>query len=85
MPSGVGAACDPGRMHRLLRRLLGMGPTIAARDRAALEYLGRCFADGLTEGLRDPRPLTPAETAHMLAYTGGVARRAFPSLYDDED
>jgi hypothetical protein len=29
--------------------------------------------------------LTPAETAHMLAYTGGVARRSFPSLYDDED
>jgi hypothetical protein len=62
-----------------------MGPTIAERDRAALEYLGRCFADGLAEGLRDPRPLTPAETAHMLAYTGGVARRSFPSLYDDED
>jgi hypothetical protein len=71
-------------MHRLLRRLLGMGPTIAERDRAALEHLGRLMADGFAVGLRDPRPLTPEETAHMLAYTGGVVRRSFPSLYDED-
>jgi hypothetical protein len=61
-----------------------MGPTIAERDRAALEHLGCCIADGFAEGLRDPRPLTPEETAHMLAYTGGVVRRSFPSLYDED-
>jgi hypothetical protein len=72
-------------MHRLLRRLLGLGPTIAERDRAALEHLGRQMAAGYAEGLRNPRPLTPAETAHMVAYSGAVARRAFPTLYNNED
>ncbi|MEV6791262.1 hypothetical protein AB0M87_04505 [Streptomyces sp. NPDC051320] len=72
-------------MHRLIRRLLGMGPTVAGRDRAALEHLGRQMAAGFAEGLRDPRPLTPQETAHLVAYAGGVARRSFSELYDDED
>lgn len=70
-------------MNQLLRRLLGMGPSVAARDRAALEHLGRAMAAGFAEGLRDPRPRTPQETAHMLAYAGAVARRSFPALYDE--
>jgi hypothetical protein len=72
-------------LRRTLRRLLGLGPTIAERDRAALHQLGRAMADGYAEALRDPRPLTPDETAHLMAYTGAVARRSFPALYDDED
>jgi hypothetical protein len=72
-------------MNRLLRRFLGMGPSIAELDRAALEHLGRQMVAGVTEGLRDPRPLTPAETAHMMAHSGAVARRSFPTLYDDKN
>ncbi|MFE5037136.1 hypothetical protein [Streptomyces sp. NPDC056683] len=72
-------------MRRLLRRLLGMGPTIADRDRAALEHLGRCIAAGMTEGLANPQPLTPGEMARAMAYAGAVAHRSFPTLYDDED
>ncbi|MFJ8488443.1 hypothetical protein ACIRBZ_08635 [Streptomyces sp. NPDC094038] len=72
-------------MRRFLRRLLGMGPTIADRDRAALEYLGQFIAVGLGEGLADLRPLTPVEMARAMAYAGAVARRSFSALYDDED
>lgn len=61
-----------------------MGPSVAEQHRAALEYLGRQMVDGLAEGLRDPRPLTAEETARVMAYTGRVARRSFPSLYDEE-
>ncbi|MFG3287242.1 hypothetical protein ACGF3G_00260 [Streptomyces sp. NPDC048179] len=72
-------------MYRFLRRLLGMGPTIADLDRAALEHLGQCIAAGLAEGLADPRPLTPGEMARAMAYASAVARRSFPALYDNED
>jgi len=72
-------------MHRFIRRLLGLGPTVAEQHRAALEHMGRCLVDDLAEGLRDPRPLTAEEMANVAAYSGAVARRAFPSLYDDED
>ncbi|WP_331733919.1 hypothetical protein OG345_40770 (plasmid) [Streptomyces sp. NBC_01220] len=71
-------------MNRLLRRLLGMGPSPAVMDRAALEHLGRQMADGFAKGLQDPRPLTPEETAHVMAHSGAVARRSFSTLYDDE-
>lgn len=72
-------------MRRLIRCLLGMGPTTAELHRDALMSLGQSIAAGLAEGLRDPRPLTAEEMDHLMAYTGGVARRSFPSLYDDQD
>ncbi|MFZ4160401.1 hypothetical protein ACOZDE_18520 [Streptomyces griseoincarnatus] len=72
-------------MLRSLRRALGLGPTVAERHRAALLALGSSMAAGLAEGVKDPRPLTPMETEHLLTYTGTVARRSFPALYDDED
>lgn len=62
-----------------------MGPSVAEQHRAALEHLGRCFIDGFAEGLRDPRLLTPTETAQVMAYSGAAARRSFWALYDDED
>jgi hypothetical protein len=71
-------------MHRLLRRLLGMGPSPAEQHRVMLEHLSRQMIEGFTEGLRDPRPLKPEETTRVLAYSGAVARRSFPALYDDE-
>ncbi|MFJ2004798.1 hypothetical protein [Streptomyces chartreusis] len=71
-------------MHRVIRRLFGLGPTIAEQHRAALESLGRSMVDGFTEGLRNPRPLTAAEMAELMEYTGRVARRSFSALYDDE-
>jgi hypothetical protein len=68
-------------MHRLIRRLLGMGPGPAEATRAA----GQVFVDLLVQGLQDPRPLTPEEMDHLMTYSGGVARRSFSTLYDDED
>lgn len=67
-------------MHRLIRRLLGMGPS---PSEAALAG-GRAFVDLFVQGLQDPRPLTAEEMDHLMAYTGGVARRSFSALYDDE-
>ncbi|MEV5953739.1 hypothetical protein AB0M11_08170 [Streptomyces sp. NPDC051987] len=67
-------------MHRLIRRLLGR-PTISEQYAS----LGRAMADSFAAGLRDPRPLTAEEMAELDAYTGAVARRSFPMLYDDED
>ncbi|MFE2469726.1 hypothetical protein [Streptomyces mirabilis] len=72
-------------MHKLIRRLLGMGPTVAELHRAALTELGQAMAAGFAEGLRDPRPLTAEEMAELMAYTGGVAHRSFSALYSDED
>jgi hypothetical protein len=43
------------------------------------------MAEGLAEGVRDPRPLTAEETDHLMAYAGHVARRSFSVLYDGED
>jgi hypothetical protein len=60
-----------------------MGPTTAELHRDALMSLGHSIAAGLAEGLQNPRPLTMHETAHVMEYSGRVARRAFPSLYDD--
>ena len=74
-----GWKCHAGRMHRLIRRLLGR-PTISER----YESIGRAMADSFAAGLRDPRPLTAEEMEHLMTYTGGVARRSFPALYDDE-
>jgi prephenate dehydrogenase len=68
-------------MHRLLRRFLGMGPSPTEASNAA----GRRWVELIAEGYRDPRPLTPEEMDHLMAYTGGVAHRAFSALYDDED
>lgn len=48
------------------------------------ERLGREMAAAVAEGLRNPRPLTAEEWAHLDAYTGAVARRSFSALYDDE-
>lgn len=68
-------------MHRLIRRLLAMGPGPSEAGLAA----GRVFLDLFVAGLQDPRPLTADEMDHLMAYTGGVARRSFSALYDDED
>lgn len=67
-------------MNHLIRRLLRR-PTTSER----YEALGRAMADSFAAGLRDPRPLTAEEMDHLTAYTGGVARRSFSALYDDED
>ncbi|MGW3152760.1 hypothetical protein [Streptomyces sp. NPDC001089] len=71
-------------MHKLIRRLLGMGPTVAELHRAALMELGQYMLAGYAEGLRNPRPLTAEEMAELMAYTGAVAHRSFSALYDDE-
>jgi len=71
-------------MQRLIRRLLGMGPSVAEQHRTALERLGLAIVDGWAEGLRDPRPLAPEELAELMAYAGAVARRSFPTLYDED-
>ncbi|MET7479550.1 hypothetical protein ABZT17_35025 [Streptomyces sp. NPDC005648] len=68
-------------MHRLIRRLLGMGPSPSEVHRAA----GRVVTDLFVLGLQDPRPLTAKEMDRLMAYTGGVARRSFSALYEDED
>ena len=68
-------------MHRLMRRLLRRGPSISEQ----YERLGQSLSAAIVEGLNDPRPLTAEELAHLDAYTGGVARRSFSALYDDED
>jgi hypothetical protein len=69
-------------MRRVIRRLLGMGPTTAELHRAAPESLGR--ERGYAEGLRGSRPLTAEEMTNVAVYSGRVARRAFPALYSDE-
>jgi hypothetical protein len=71
-------------MHRLIRRVLGMGPSPAEAQRTALEALGRDMVTGMAQGLRDPRPLTADEMDRLVGQAGGVAHRAFPALYDDE-
>ncbi|MGW1498935.1 hypothetical protein ACWCQW_10245 [Streptomyces mirabilis] len=70
-------------MRTLIRRLLGVRPN--PFDRASMAVLSKAVVDGFTEGLRDPRPLTATEMAHLMAYCEGVARRSFSTLYDDED
>ena len=72
-------------MRHLIRRLLGLGPTIAEQHCAALETLSRAMIDGLAEGLRNPGPPDPERLAVALAYAEGVAHRSFSMLYDDED
>jgi hypothetical protein len=72
-------------MHRLIRRMLGMGPSPAEAHRAALKAIGRNMIDGMAQGIRDPRPLTAEEMEHLMAHAGAVAHRAFPALYDDEE
>lgn len=67
-------------MLHLIRRLLKR-PSTAER----YESLGRAMTDSFVAGLQDPRPLTAEEMAELMAYTGGVARRSFSTLYDDED
>ncbi|MFF2094848.1 hypothetical protein [Streptomyces sp. NPDC058202] len=69
-------------MHKLIRRMLGIGPTVLHRD--ALFEVGHAMAAGFAEGLRDPRPLTAEEMAELMAYTGSVARRSFSTLYDED-
>lgn len=49
------------------------------------ERLGQEMTAAFVEGLRNPRPLTAAEWAHLDAYAGAVARRSFSALYEDED
>ena len=73
--------CHAGRMHRVFRRLLGVGPSPSEVTLAA----GREFLGLVVQGLQDPRPLTAEEWAHLDAYTSAVARRSFSMLYDDED
>ncbi|MEU8906983.1 hypothetical protein [Streptomyces mirabilis] len=70
-------------MHRLIRRLLGIRPS--PFDRASVAILSTAVVDGFSEGLRDPRPLSPEEMGRLMAYCEGVARRSFSTLYDDED
>ncbi|WDO05540.1 hypothetical protein ME763_07665 [Streptomyces murinus] len=67
-------------MNRLIRRLLGMGPSPSEVALAG----GRVLMDQFVQGLQDPRPLTAEEMAGLMDYTGGVARRSFSALYDDE-
>lgn len=71
-------------MRRLIRRLLGMGPTTAELHRDALMSVGHSIASGLAEGLRNPDPQDPERQAQALAYAERVARRSFPAVYDDE-
>ncbi|WDO09944.1 hypothetical protein ME763_32155 [Streptomyces murinus] len=68
-------------MHRLIRRMLGMGPSPSEAAHTA----GGAFLDLFVQGLQDPRPLTAEEMEHLMSYAGGVARRSFSALYDDED
>lgn len=72
-------------MHRLIRRLLGLGPTTAELHRDALMSAGRTITAGLAEGLSRTDPPDPEKLAAALAYSEAVARRSFPALYDDED
>lgn len=72
-------------MRKLMRRLLGIQPGPAALYGEALVRVGRDVAAGFAEGLRDPRPLTPGEMAHLLDHCEGVAHRSFSALYDDEE
>ena len=60
-------------------RLLGIRSPSRDCEAAGRELIARAAA-----GLDDPRPLTAAEAAEMLAYSEGVAKRAFWALYDDE-
>lgn len=68
-------------MHRVFRRLLGLGPS---PSEAALAG-GQKLVDLVVRGLQDPRPLTAEELDNLMAYTGRVARRSFSALYEDED
>ena len=68
-------------MHRVFRRLLGLGPSPSEVTLAD----GQEFIGLVVQGLQDPRPLTAEELANLYAYTGAVARRSFSMLYDDED
>lgn len=66
-------------MRRLNRRLRGT-PSVSA----AMNAVGVGMAESLAKGVRDPRPLSEEDLAALLQYSGGVARRAFPALYDGE-
>ncbi|MFF4733501.1 hypothetical protein ACFY3M_51650 [Streptomyces mirabilis] len=68
-------------MHRLIHRPLGMGPNPLEVSRVYMTAV----VTGWAEGVQRREPLTAQEMAHVLEYSGGVARRAFPALYDNED
>lgn len=57
------------------------GVSISEQYRAA----GAGIAAAFVAGLNDPRPLTAQEMADLAAHAGGVARRSFPALYEDDE
>lgn len=63
-------------MLRLLRRR-------RRSHSAAMLRAGAEMSRALSDGMRDPRPLTPAELDRVAAHAAGVVSRSFPDLPDD--
>lgn len=71
-------------MNRVIRRILGIRSP-AEEHGAAAKYFAQQAAEGWNEGLRNPGPPDPEKLAVALAYTEGVARRSFSTLYEDHE
>ncbi|MEU0947635.1 hypothetical protein ABZ379_33785 [Streptomyces canus] len=66
-------------MLYILRRLVGKPSHSAATLR-----LGADIAQALADGMCRQDPLTPAEMAHLAAYTERAIRRSWPAQYDED-